>query len=276
MAPRPHAPPLVPARRGAGAALLALLLTAAGAVQAQVAVLVHGYLGDRESWQEAGIEARLGEAGWRDAGAVVPSPRGMVRAAPEPAPRTPAFYTVELPSEAPVLLQARVLDRALAPVRRAHPEAPLILVGHSAGGVVARAWMVGHPETPVRALVTVASPHLGTDRAGLGLAAGHSPLGLFAPFMGLGSLNRSQGLYADLTPERPGNLLHWLNRQPHPEAAYISVVRAGDDPVVPAASQHLGNVAALGGRARSVTTSSGHLLEGADGAVLARILDGLR
>lgn len=242
---------------------------------AQVAVLVHGYLGDRDSWREAGVTAVLESTGWRDGGAVVATARGLLPLARGPAGEGPVVYTVELPSEAPVLFQARVLGAALQGVTTRHPEWPPVLVGHSAGGVVARAWLVTQPDAAARALVTVASPHLGTDRAGLGLAAGHSPLGMMAPFLGLGSLNRSQGLYADLTPERPGNFLFWLNRQPHPQAVYVSLVRPGDDPVVPTRSQHLGNVAALAGRARSLPAPGGHLLGAGDGARIARVLGDL-
>ena len=50
-------------------------------------------------------------------------------------------------------------------------------------------------------------------------------LGWFTPFLGAHTLNRSQGLYQDLARERPGSLLFWLNRQEHPPARYVAVVR---------------------------------------------------
>ena len=45
----------------------------------------------------------------------------------------------------------------------------LILVGHSAGGVVARLVVLGNNPYRVDELITIASPHLGTVRAAQGL-----------------------------------------------------------------------------------------------------------
>jgi triacylglycerol lipase len=149
-------------------------------------------------------------------------------------------------------------------------------VGHSAGGVVARLFMVQYGKPKVRALITIASPHLGTEAAELGLMTSLSPLGFFAPFVGAGTLNRSRGLYADLTPERPGNLLYWLNRQAHPDSTYISVVREGKalfgDLVVPAYSQDMNHVFALRGRSEVVRTKDGHGLERPDARLLVKLL----
>ena len=248
-----------------------------GPARAQVAVLVHGYLGDRESWAEADIDDALVEAGWVNGGHVVATPRGARIQPFTRSPQPSSFFAVELPSEAPLAVQAKGLAAAMAALRRHFSGERFILVGHSAGGLAARLYAVTHPDAPLAGLVTIASPHLGTDKAGIGLMAGQSPLGMMAPFMGLDSLNRSQGLFADLLPARPGSPLHWLNNQDHPAMAYVSVVRreggwSDGDLVVPPASQRLENVPALAGRARSVETGGGHLLRPADGPLLARIL----
>lgn len=261
--------------------LLVLLLACAGPAAADVALLVHGYLGDRDSWQEAGIPAALQQAGWTHGGQVVATPQGARIRPFTREPQPDSFFAVELPAEAPLMVQARALAGVVEALREHFPDEEIILVGHSAGGVVTRLYAVTHPDAPLAGLVTIASPHLGTDSAGLGLMAGQSPLGMMAPFMGLGSLNRSQGLFADLRPARQGTLLHWLNHQPHPDMPYVSVVRRDGgtldgDLVVPEASQHLANVPALQGRARSVPSDGGHLLTPADGPRLARILADLR
>jgi pimeloyl-ACP methyl ester carboxylesterase len=157
-----------------------------------------------------------------------------------------------------------------------------ILAGHSAGGVLARLYMVQHPEAGVTALITIASPHRGTDSAELGLLVGQSPLGWMAPFFGGQVLNRSQALFHDLSRERPANLLFWLNRQEHPPAQYISVVRTDDsllglgDLIVPSWSQDMNQVYALRGRARKITAGSNHALQPADGQLLVRILRSLQ
>ena len=120
-----------------------------------------------------------------------------------------------------------------------HPRGKLHLVGHSAGGVVARASMVKYPSLNVATLLTIAAPNRGTDAAETGLQVGNSPLSWFTPMMGAGTINRSQGLYRELVRERPNNYLGWLNHQKHPKARYISVVRASGDGWVPVWSQDL-------------------------------------
>ncbi len=247
---------------------------------AEVVVLVHGYLGDEDSWAEAEIPRALQRAGWTAGGHVLTTPQGPRL---RPFPRRPvnhSFFAVALPSEAPLVFQAGRLAEAVTELTRHFPDQEFILVGHSAGGVVARLYVVTHPDAPVGGLITIASPHLGTSKAGLGVMAGQSPLGMMAPFVGLGGLNRSQGLFADLVPARPGTLLFWLNHQDHPDLPYVSIVRReggwkDGDLVVPEASQHLRNVPALQGRARSVMSDGGHLLTPGDGPLLARILAGL-
>jgi len=176
------------------------------------------------------------------------------------------------------MIQLRYMEQYLDIVQKLHPKESLFLSGHSAGGVLGRLYMVQHPNVPVGALITFASPHLGTDSAEFGAKAGSSPLGWFAPLLGGGTLNRSQGLYYDLVREQPGSLLFWLNRQEHPLSRYISVVREDDgllnlgDLVVPAWSQDMNHVVALMGRASKIVTHRGHGLTKQDGELLLKIL----
>jgi pimeloyl-ACP methyl ester carboxylesterase len=237
-----------------------------GTAHGDALVLVHGYLGDGMDWRGRGVTAALLQQGWRDGGL-------LPQATADAAPAGNAFYTVELASEAPLLLQAEQLTSYLAVLQKAHSGEQLILAGHSAGGVVARLTMVRNPALPVAKLITIGSPHLGTQAAELGWMASQSPLGWLAPMMGADTLNRSQALYADLSPETPGSVLFWLNRQPHPQARYISVVRAGNDSFVPAYSQHLESVPALNGKASSVLSPLPHGLHPSDGALLLQLLE---
>lgn len=247
------------------------MLALPGPGRAEAVVLVQGYLGDGGDWVNSGVAASLERAGWIRGGHLRVHPAGVVGIAPRAGgPRR--FYTVDLPTEAPLMAQADILGRYVAEVRHRHAGETLVLVGHSAGGVLARVYMVRNPTTDVDALVTIASPHLGTGTAELGALAGGSPLGWFAPFLGGNTLNRSQGLYRDLVRERPNTFLYWLNRQPHPDAQYVSVVRTGDDSLVPEWSQDMNAVYALRGRARRVNHGDGHSLSPADGAVIVRIL----
>jgi hypothetical protein len=108
---------------------------------------------------------------------------------------------------------------------------------------------------------------------------GQTPLAWMAPVLGMEELNVSQALYADLHPERPGTLLFWLNRQPHPPASYLSVVRTGGpmgDWLMSPASQDLNRVLALYGRATTIVAGSTHALTPSDGTLLVSLLERLR
>ena len=131
------------------------------AVRADVLVLVHGYLGGVQSWDMSGITPILQQHNWQRAGTYVAGPAGIQLI---PAPGVQAeqkFYAVDLPSEAPVMLQVYQLREILGAISRTHADEPVILVGHSAGGVVARAALVQGGVMNVKALITIASPHLG-------------------------------------------------------------------------------------------------------------------
>jgi pimeloyl-ACP methyl ester carboxylesterase len=263
-------------RKIAGIIIVVLLVLPATA-PAETLVLLQGYLADEDYWRETGITRMLDRNGWADAGTLRTTRNGIRADRPLPASNR-RVYTLALPSEAPLMVQLRYLEQYLDVILNLHPYESLILSGHSAGGVLGRLYMVEHPDTSVGALITFASPHLGTDSAEIGAMAGNSPLGWFAPLIGGSTLNRSQGLYYDLVRERPGSLLFWLNRQEHPSSRYISIVREDDgllnfgDLVVPAWSQDMNQVAALRGRAHRIVTQGGHGLTRQDGELLLQIL----
>ncbi|MET0066358.1 MAG: alpha/beta fold hydrolase [Candidatus Thiodiazotropha sp.] len=248
--------------------------------RADVAVLVHGYLGSAASWDNSGISAVLSQQGWQPAG--IFTPRGLIPL--QGAGSAKRFYTVELPSQAPIAVQARILAGMLQAIPRQPADEPLILVGHSAGGVVARMALVEGAGAGATTLITLGSPHLGTLRAVQALDETDDPfpICLIKDFFA-GDLydvvRDSWGVLLDLTPERPGNLLFWLNRQPHPDLNYISVVRSGPvgmgDELVPAYSQDMNQVAALKGRSETRVTPVSHSLNPADGRLLGEILNGL-
>ncbi|MEW8624831.1 MAG: hypothetical protein AB2551_03670 [Candidatus Thiodiazotropha sp.] len=258
---------------------LLLSLTVLSA-KADVAVLVHGYLGNAASWERSGVTNLLHRQGWQAAGVL--TPRGLL-----PLPGAEAenkFYTVELPSMAPIAAQSGILNGMLTAVARNHPDESLVLVGHSAGGVVARMTLVMGEIPQARALITIASPHLGTGRAVQALDETDDvfPISMVKSFF-VGDIydvvRDSWGVLLDLTPEHPGSLLFWLNRQPHPEIEYVSVIRPGPvgmgDEVVPAFSQDMNNIPVLKGRVKSRHTTLSHSLHPVDGEVLADIMSSL-
>ena len=86
--------------------LLVLQLTLLGAARADVLVLVHGYLGTAQSWAEAGALARLHQRGYRLAGIYGYSSKGVLYQAVTPGRPAKPVYSVNLPSQAPVVIQA--------------------------------------------------------------------------------------------------------------------------------------------------------------------------
>lgn len=237
---------------------------------ADVLILVPGYLNGGHSWRTHGITQSLVAHGWSDGGNFILGPQGARLDLP-PASSRHRFYTVELPSEAPLPHQAGYLNSYLDAVRVIHPEERLILAGHSAGGVLARYVMVSRPTVKVDTLVTIASPHSGSDAAELGETIANSPAAWMAPLLGMNTINRSRGLYHDLGRPDAGNLLGWLNTQPHPAARYVSVIRPNDE-WVDARSQDMNMVPGLAGRSKIVASTGKHELNPGDGVLLVNIL----
>jgi len=256
--------------------LLSLLIFCSLPASAEVLVLIHGYQANGSTWRSNGVLQGLQVYGWIDSGDYFLLPSGTGHRGPFYASDHVAV-TVSLPSEASVPYQARVLGLLLKQIKHDFPDQPLLMAAHSAGGVVARYYQVTQSNPDIRALITIASPHLGTTAAEIGSLTSDSPLGEVAPIIGLNTVNHSRGLYEDLKRERPGSLLHWLNRQPHPEIIWISLVRKDTITglgklIVPNYSQNLHNVPALGARATSYSIPGDHGLNHSDGILLADII----
>ena len=266
------------------AALLLLLLAAGGSTaSASVLVLVHGYLGDGQSFQRAGVVPALEAAGWRYAGDWRAGADGQPQRVGPDVRGEQIVYTVTLPASAPLALQADWLTVMRNAATRQHPGQPMTLVGHSAGGVVGRLSLVRGGAGSVTHLITIASPHLGTERAVQALQATDNR-GLFAPFrqivtrqvVGGGNydaIRQSRAVLVDLAPPTGGNLLGWLNLQDHPDITYDAVVRntgfrMGGDILVPAWSQDLNQVPALRGRASVIPSPLEHGLDADDARLI--------
>ena len=272
-------------KRGLVALLFALFVSlGAGRAGAEVLLLAHGYLGSAHSWESTGITAALEADGWQRTGILSVSPMGVHMLPAAVAPRAGnKVYLAELPSAAPIGIQANHLQAMLEMLVVRHPTERVIIVGHSVGGVVARLTLVRRHLPRMAALITIAAPHLGTPRAeqALDVTDESGPFGFIKDFFGGGgyqTLKYSRGLYIDIVRPLPGSLLFWLNGQPHPgNLRYISVVRGapfalwGDD-LVPGFSQDMNNVPALAGRATAVQAGLGHVLHPGDGPMLVNLL----
>jgi pimeloyl-ACP methyl ester carboxylesterase len=190
---------------------------------------------------------------------------------------------LQLNSELPLTGQADVVTGAMRWVNDRYPGESLIVVGHSLGGVAARLALVRNGAHQVKALVTIASPHLGTVLAyrGLDELEDNILVRMFKEFFGgsaYDALQRSRGLLHDIVPEVPGKLLHWLNTREHPSIQYFSIVRSFPngmlgDPIVPGHSQDMANVMAVGARSNRIIQGFTHSLNLLDGYALVNILD---
>ncbi|MFZ1773115.1 MAG: alpha/beta fold hydrolase [Rhizobiaceae bacterium] len=263
-------------RFGRLAVLLFWIFGLAGAARAEVLVLVHGYLASPINWRTSGVAAALAAEGWRDAGHLALGPNGVMLPPPVTGRR---FHTIDLPNEAPIAVQAELISLHVAALTARDKDEKIILVGHSAGGVAARMAMVMARNPAIKGLVTIASPHLGSGLASKASVLSNSPVGWAAPLFGAGTLARSGALYRDLGEESPWNLVGWLNRQVHPKARYVSVIRSADgsavsgDRVSQAWRQDLRMVPALRGLAEGVVTPAGHGLVPADGKLVSDIVN---
>jgi len=253
----------------------------------RILVLVHGFLGDSASWEQSGVLPVLEQAGWKLAGNWQSTQSGVrLKPAGQPAGEF-AIYTVDLPSTAPLMEQARYLGGMLGAIAKLQPKDTVDLIGHSAGGVVARLALVNYGAGTVNRLITIAAPNLGTERASQALEA-TDDRGLFGGIKRwfvkrkvgddlYRTIQSSRRVLSDLAPPVPGNLLYWLNNRRHPDIVYVAVVRGTafgmpGDQVVPAASQDLRRVHALYGRASIRVVAGDHQLSRQDGLLLSELV----
>ncbi len=250
---------------------------------ADIMLLVHGYLGDAYSWEKSGINDELHQQGWGRAGMFKGSPNGPQLYVTEHDNAENIVYVASLPSQEPVMIQADILKNIIDIIEHDHADEQIILVGHSAGGVVSRMTLIRHRLKNIKALITIAAPHIGTGRAdqALDITANHGPFNMVKSFVGgrdYDALKHSRGLMVDLQRPQPGNMLYWLNSQPHPEIHYASIIRLNNDGAtgdyyVPGYSQNMNNVPALQGQSSTFTTPTSHFLVRQDVDTILSIIE---
>lgn len=249
-------------------------------LQAKTVVFVHGYMAGGSIWHHSGVVNRMHQQGWLFAGGygfdqnlqIIQDARLQ---------KGNATVVVELPWQRSIEFQSELLNRYLQAIYRNRPE-PIVLVGHSAGGVVARHALIKYGSGNVTSLITIAAPHLGTPMAELAVLASDSPLGLLMQDLGDPTLRLSRGLFIDLMPARQNNFLGWLNQQAHPDVSYFSIVRVAEpvdfqrysqaDLVVPAESQDMHAIPALRGRSVRMDSDGGHALVVSDADRILHLL----
>lgn len=267
------------------AVLLVIVSHLISPIRADVVVLVHGWAANANTWVQSGVLQVLHSHGYSNAGILSATPDGGILHIPgEQVLNNHKVYRVDLPAQAPLQIQAAHLYAELLYIKQRHARDRIILIGHSAGGVISRLVLVAPNAPEIHSLITIASPNLGTDRAFQGLdIVFDKPF--FCPGPGIsflkdvagGSdyhyLKHSQGALVGLTPAAPGTLIGWLNQQPHPSIDYHSIVRRAGDSLVPAFSQDLNQVSQLKGKSQVHLTVASHALNPADGQLLVKILN---
>lgn len=243
--------------------------------QAATLVLIPGFQESGMAWRFQHVTSSLEASGWVDGGHLTLTPQGVVNHRPLAKRPKKVVYTLELPNQHSITQQAAVLDHYLK-VLAAQRKEPLSLVGHSAGGLVGRYWLVTAHSVPVDTLITIATPHIGTPWADFSEVALNTPLAELAAGLGF-DLASAQPLSRELREERPGNFLYWLNHQPHPAIRYVAIVRNSQRPdsmdlVVPPQSQTMAKVFALQGQTETVLSEGQHFINANDGYRIATIL----
>jgi len=249
-------------------------------VWAETVVLVHGFQSSGIDWRRQGVTPVLQQNGWVDGGNFLMTPQGPYNALSLMQDRPErVFFTVDLPSTAPIQFQGQLLQMYLSKIYAQRQE-PLTLVGHSAGGVVARYVLLLPGTAPVQTLVTIASPHLGTPLADASKLMTETPAGDMADEMGFSKwASDSENIYRELSEEKPMNFLFMLNHQSYPPIRYVSLVRDNQprpdryDFFVPTYSQNMNNIYGLRQQSEVWPVEGGHSLGIPDGYALAAVLD---
>ncbi len=248
--------------------------------QAETMVLIHGYLSDSKSWRKDNLRQPLFKSGWVDGGNYSSSKQGVLTPSTQSLKhKGSVFYTVDLPYDAAIEHQAMVLGAYLHHLYSQRKE-PLILVGHSVGGIVARAYVTMKNTQPVNILISIATPHLGTPVAKLSKIAAKTPLNIASRIVGAKNLKQSLPLFFDIREEsqEKAGYLYWLNHHQHPAIRYFSIVRDNKslrtfDFVVPPFSQDMNNIWALKGQSTVVISKGNHFLNKRDMKIIADIVE---
>ena len=205
-------------------------------------ILVHGLGGSASGWQYSGMVGFLKDKGLVFGGDFEFKDGGLDLEVPDEWQPRADFYAIDIVDAFDSLEQWKIELRAVVlEVLRLTGAPKVVLVGFSAGGLASRAYLVEWlDDHKVAKLVTVSSPHLGSELAYLALlkdtlirdAAGRGPTSMISKV----ALNKLSGLeekvgvelgselVRQLVPERDNEFLQKLNRSEHPRDIDYSAV----------------------------------------------------
>ena len=114
-------------------------------VFSDIALLIHGFDSNASTWQKSGITHYLDQQGWPYKGILTANnnsvnllPNSHVSEDHLNSEEKQKLYNANLLSTAPLEVQAQQLTTIIQWLNQTYPEEPIYLVGHSAGGLVAR------------------------------------------------------------------------------------------------------------------------------------------
>jgi triacylglycerol lipase len=253
-------------------------------LNAKVVVLIHGWMGNFNSWENSKVIKKLKKADWTRGGILFNSKNKGVRIVNQNIRKSKKiFYTVNIPSRSSIYNQTENhLKPILNKIVKFHSNEDIILIGHSAGGIVARTAIVTSNFPQITTLITIASPNLGTPLAIKALKKTNKSFPFsVATDLFAGEKYRTvkapKALLRDLVPPKKGNFLDFLNNKSHPDINYICILRGNSkkgfgDCLVPGYSQNLNNVKAINGKAKIYNTLTSHSLSVADANSIVMIL----
>lgn len=135
---------------------------------------------------------------------------------------------------------ARRLNLLLADIAQVNPGVPIDIVAHSQGGLVAR-WAItdesdgGDPRQPeVSNLVTLGTPHHGSNAATTAAMLGHSGPGLALRDAADGLVGFDPGSTSVQQLAEHSEFIERLNRRPLPDHVQVTSIAARADLIVPA------------------------------------------
>ncbi|HEX3530740.1 MAG TPA: alpha/beta fold hydrolase [Thermoanaerobaculia bacterium] len=197
-------------------------------------LFLHGFGSGAETWKDARLTDFLQSKGLRFGGTVRIDGKGEARI--EGSSAGADFFLLAVSSSFQGLDGwTRDIAKLVAKVREATQAPRVVLVGHSAGGLAGRRYLVEHfSDHHLAKLVTVASPHRGSELGWLWLLKKKlqsTPIDAW-----LAGVERGVGtpldspLLHDLLPERQNPALARLNKTAHPTDVEYSCLRAAGSP----------------------------------------------
>jgi pimeloyl-ACP methyl ester carboxylesterase len=210
-------------------------------------LFLHGMGATAETWIDAGVKSFLEKKGLRYGGVIGVDKRGQLQISqPSCPPEKADFFALQVADSFQSLnLWERDLATIIEAVRSRTGAPRVILVGHSAGGLAARKYLVDHARYHhVAKLLTIATPHRGSELALIAIledllganASGSEAINTTSRALleELKALESRAGLrykapiFRDLLPESLNPALRRLNSAPHPtDVKYACILAAG-------------------------------------------------